>query len=623
MMQVVFLALAVFTVSVNAQFCNFDHSFCGYTNDPTKPMTWEEFDGNSHGHGHVQIEGSGPSEDHTHQGGHGHGWFAQSDCANNLPGDEAWLVSRELTGTAFLDFWYTMNGGDLDLSVYILQGGQEIQVWNRMNIDNPFWLRGSVALDPPNFYQPYRIAFVTVRGADPLCHVAIDDVNINIVAVPTTPKPPTEAPTTAPTDAPTDAPTEAPTVAATDAPTDAATDAVTDADTVPPQPDTAAPTDAATAASQPATKPVTDKPTDAATQPLPTTTTTMPTTTTTTTPEPTTTMPTTPEPTTIKVTTPEPTKPGLTIHCNSDMIQVVVDRAAAPDLNEQTTHLIDPTCVATANATHLVFETALDACGTTRQETENYIIYSNALDQRVGEISFIGSLDFHCAISRETLVSGTFTPGSAKFGRVINYDPFAFGEYNSEMRFYQDNSYQTELTAPISVSVGDYLYVETRLLSSDKDLRIRATKCVVTTDTSPDSSPQYVAIDNKCPASTSVVQLLASPSSEVQRFSMRAFEFVSNPNSPVYLHCYLLVCSAAPGSPCEDTCARSGKARREAPALGSVVRMSAELPVKNTKLFSPAAAAIAGAVGVIALVGTALVVRRYRKSRHPTDEIDM
>ncbi|CAH1241469.1 CUZD1 [Branchiostoma lanceolatum] len=646
-MEIVFLTVTIFAVSVSGQFtfCNFDHELCGYINDPSAPMTWEQYDGNSHGHGHVQVIGSGPAEDHTHEGGHGHGWFVQSDCANNLAGDVARLVSPELMGSGVLDFYYTMNGGDLDLSVYILQGGQEVQVWNAQDIDNPFWIHGTLPLNPPNFNQPYQIVFETVRGTDPLCHVAIDDVNINIVAIP---EPPTAAATTTEAVVTTLPPTAQPETAG---PTDAAP-----ATTVPQPSTTRAPTAGPPTAGPLlplTTKPVTDKPTtipELPTTPEPTTI--KPTTV----PDPTTTMPITPEPTTPEPPTTPP--PGMTVTCNSDVIQVVILKSVA-NLNEQNTHLIDPTCPATINATHIVFETPLDGCGTTRQETENYIIYSNAVEERVNiggsEITF-GSFDFHCAISREILVSGVFRPFQGKMGRLdhmarLDYDPFAFGEYNSEMKFYQTSSYQTEVASPVDVAVGDTMYVEARLMTSDSNLRIRATRCMVTTTTDPDSHPQYLIVDNKCPTDGNVVEM-PSPSPAVERFSMKAFQFLSAAGSPHHLHCYLLVCNAsAPSSPCEDTCARSGrKARRDAPiselrevhvagveiAGGSFVsddvRLSVEMPAKNAKpsLFYFGAAAVAGAVGVLALIGTALVVRRYRKSRHPTsyvalatDDIDM
>ncbi|XP_078581554.1 uncharacterized protein LOC144864978 [Branchiostoma floridae x Branchiostoma japonicum] len=667
-MKIVFLVVTVFAVSVTGQFCNFDHDYvseCGYDNDPSAPMDWEQYDGHSHGHGHVQITGSGPTSDHTHQGGHGHGWFMMSNCANNFPGDEARLVSPMMMGTAVLDFWYNMNGGDLDLSVYLLQGGQEVQVFNRQDIDSLLWMHATIPLNPPNFDEPYQIVFETVRGTDPLCHVAIDDVNINIIATPT---PPTAAPTTAgpttlpPSAAPeTQPPTAGPATAgpATAGPATAGPVTAGPLQPLTTKPDTA--TDAVSATpDQQTDKPVTAKPTDAVadTTPEPTTTTTTttpepttpePTTTTTTTPEPTTTTTTTtpepttttttttPEPTTTTTTTtPEPTTtpvppttlpPGMTINCNSDVIQVVILRSAAPHLDEQTTHLNDPTCIGTVNDTHLVFETPLGGCGTTRQETENYIIYSNSVEQIVNvvdgsEITFTGNLDFHCAMSRERLVTGVFQPDGGKMAR-LQYDPFAFGEYDIEMKFYQTSAYQTELASPVNVPIGDTLYVETRLTSSDSNLRIRATRCDGTTTTDPTSHPQYYVIDNKCPTDGNVVQL-PSPSPAVERFSMRAFQFLSAAGSPHYLHCYVLVCNAAsPNSPCEDVCARSHpKARREAPNPQEV-RLSVEMPARNVKPYGILFVAAAMAVGVIALVGTALAVRRYRKNRHPTEEIDM
>ena len=53
------------------------------------------------------------------------------------------------------------------------------------------------------------------------------------------------------------------------------------------------------------------------------------------------------------------------------------------------------------------------------------------------------------------------------------------------------------------------------------------------------------------------------------------------------------------------------------------VRLSVEMPARNVKPYGILFVAAAMAVGVIALVGTALAVRRYRKNRHPAEEIDM
>jgi len=313
----------------------------------------------------------------------------------------------------------------------------------------------------------------------------------------------------------------------------------------------------------------------------------------------------------------------MTVTCNSDVIQVVILRSET-NLNPDQTYLLDSSCVPTVNDTHMVFETALGGCGTTRQETENYIIYSNAVEEKANiagsEITF-GSFDFHCAMSREKLVTGVFQPFAGKIMSRLVYDPFAFGEYDIEIKFYQSSAYQTELASPVNVPIGDTLYVETRLTSSDSNLRIRATRCDATTTTDPTSHPQYYVIDNKCPTDGNVVQLPSS-SPAVERFSMKAFQFLSAAGSPHYLHCYVLVCNASsPNSPCADTCARSApKARREAPNSQEVL-LSVEVPVKSAKpnSFLFGAAAMAAAVGVIALVGTALTVRRYRKSRHPID----
>ncbi|XP_078581206.1 uncharacterized protein LOC144864755 [Branchiostoma floridae x Branchiostoma japonicum] len=92
-------------------------------------------------------------------------------------GDVATITSPDIIGPCTLEFWYTMYGVDLDMSVYLLQKGQKTQVWHKADVNDDFWQRANVQLSPP-VQEAYQVVFESMRGTNFLCNVAFDDVKL-------------------------------------------------------------------------------------------------------------------------------------------------------------------------------------------------------------------------------------------------------------------------------------------------------------------------------------------------------------------------------------------------------------------------------------------------------------
>ncbi|XP_019629874.1 PREDICTED: uncharacterized protein LOC109474104 [Branchiostoma belcheri] len=168
------------SAAARAQTCEFDLGWCDWT-DNNGNMTWIRLYTAGPQYGlhamNPMFPGSGPADDHTQPVEYA-GWYVMSMCGGaTQPGYVATLTSPDIIGPCTLEFWYTMFGTDLDMSVYLLQEGQKTQIWHMADVNEDFWQRASVTLSPP-MEEAYQVVFESMRGTNFLCNVAFDDVKL-------------------------------------------------------------------------------------------------------------------------------------------------------------------------------------------------------------------------------------------------------------------------------------------------------------------------------------------------------------------------------------------------------------------------------------------------------------
>ncbi|XP_066266318.1 deleted in malignant brain tumors 1 protein-like [Branchiostoma lanceolatum] len=266
---------------------------------------------------------------------------------------------------------------------------------------------------------------------------------------------------------------------------------------------------------------------------------------------------------------------GMTGSCDSDMMTVTFDLWVAPWLDGNLMHFADPTCKAINNGSHLILATKLSDCGTSRNETDDYVIYTNKVLMYSSNHSVIIrdlqlEVPVTCKLPRKSVVSAQFTADS----NAVRYNLEREGQFDIALQFYGSSSFYYAYTGPVGLQLNEMAYAQARL-NSDDDLRIMVDSCVATPSQNPADTVIYSVIENNCPKDPTVMTYY-TPSPKVERFGFRAFQFATGQNK-VYLHCLVQVCDGSdPNSRCTQGCMRrDAREKREATPSNQLRQVSA------------------------------------------------
>ncbi|XP_035691781.1 uncharacterized protein LOC118426467 [Branchiostoma floridae] len=262
---------------------------------------------------------------------------------------------------------------------------------------------------------------------------------------------------------------------------------------------------------------------------------------------------------------------NVTVTCTSYHMQVDLSRVQLPQLEARRMRLIDPSCRATSNTTHVTLWTYLDGCGTSRTETDDSIVYINTI---VEDLDLVQAptggnpaqqcglqVKFTCRMARTGTVATT-----GAFNAITEPERFystGHGHFHLTMTFYADLDYQVPAPEPLSVRVCDMVYVQIQLYSADPDLRVFALDCWATPTAADTAGPLlYDIIKNGCGVDPTF-QPVTSDVPSAQRFGFQAFKFAGVSSGSVVLRCQVLVCVASDkDSRCAQGC--DHVSRREA-----------------------------------------------------------
>eukprot|EP00058_Branchiostoma_floridae_P000095 XP_002585583.1 hypothetical protein BRAFLDRAFT_133154 [Branchiostoma floridae] len=151
------------------------------------------------------------------------------------------------------------------------------------------------------------------------------------------------------------------------------------------------------------------------------------------------------------------------LECTGEYMQIVFRRSHIPDFDTGHLHLIDPSCKATGNATHIILTAPLEGCGTVKTDTASEIIYFNKVlssdNDGIAFITRIRELEvpFECRMDTRDTVSAMFSPQIEK----IFFFRSAHGKYNFDMQLFQSATFQQQIdTFPYVVQLNQPLYVQ-------------------------------------------------------------------------------------------------------------------------------------------------------------------
>ncbi|XP_035659961.1 CUB and zona pellucida-like domain-containing protein 1 [Branchiostoma floridae] len=260
--------------------------------------------------------------------------------------------------------------------------------------------------------------------------------------------------------------------------------------------------------------------------------------------------------------------PGINaqVTCTSESILVSFPRPVDNSIQRANVHLAAPPCSAGENSTHIYIQASLTGCGTNRQDTEDDIIYSNTVTINVNASSAIITrynvieISVECRLPRRSTVAVNFDPTNLA---VYRSHIVGRGEFTISMELYLNSSFQSPVSEyPLSVDLGQMLYVQVQVTSDDKNLQVFVDACMATPTHDPENV-LYHLIRDGCERDSTVARYW-SPSTMQERFGFQAFAFTSGARK-VYLHCDVLLCNATdPSSRCAQGCQAGGRSVREA-----------------------------------------------------------
>ncbi|XP_066548601.1 transforming growth factor beta receptor type 3 isoform X2 [Amia ocellicauda] len=269
---------------------------------------------------------------------------------------------------------------------------------------------------------------------------------------------------------------------------------------------------------------------------------------------------------------------GLTVQCEEHRIVVAVDKESlhANGYSGSDLTLQDPSCTATANATHYILETSLNGCKTTKFPliASTTAMYFNSIlinqsepgddsgfptdfeDMESGDNGFPvdtegpdkaelianrpKSILFNCSYGQP--LEDTVRRESPHRDPVNNVT-FSMELFNTDLFRYPP--YQAFLTT----SESSQIFVEVSVTKADQELGFMIQTCFISPDSNPDVSSDYIIIENICPKDDSVKfyppHRLALHIPHAQTDKKRfGFTFNSRYNiSLLFLHCEMTLCT--------------------------------------------------------------------------------
>ncbi|KAM6949504.1 zonadhesin-like [Aplochiton taeniatus] len=161
--------------------CDFNSDsapFCQFTQDRADDSDWTRH------RGKTPTDGTGPSGDYPD----GSGFYIYHEGDNVSNGQKARLLSPALSSGVTqicVQFRYYMYGSDIQNSLQVLakRPSSEDKVWEKIGIQSPSWLAGSVTVNKPA-EQTINIVFEAKRGFSSSCDSALDNIVISEGACP-------------------------------------------------------------------------------------------------------------------------------------------------------------------------------------------------------------------------------------------------------------------------------------------------------------------------------------------------------------------------------------------------------------------------------------------------------
>ncbi|KAM6066900.1 scavenger receptor cysteine-rich domain-containing protein DMBT1-like [Chlamydotis macqueenii] len=255
-----------------------------------------------------------------------------------------------------------------------------------------------------------------------------------------------------------------------------------------------------------------------------------------------------------------PADHNTTLLCLPDYMHAVVSRdyLQSQGYSAQMVTLNDNGCTPMITSREIIFNIPYNGCGTTREENNDTINYSNMIKVASSGYIIKRKKNLHLHVSCKML-QNTWMQIMYVAEDTVDVDENQFGRYDMNITFYDSSSFSQQVhDSPYYIDLNQNLYLQACLHSSDPNLIVFVDTCVASPDRHDFNTVTYDIIKNGCVKDSSYATYY-SPYSHFARFKFNAFEFISRHTS-VYLRCELVVCRLGDySSRCYRGCVRRSR----------------------------------------------------------------
>ncbi|KAJ0056429.1 hypothetical protein NL108_007439, partial [Boleophthalmus pectinirostris] len=218
------------------------------------------------------------------------------------------------------------------------------------------------------------------------------------------------------------------------------------------------------------------------------------------------------------------------VMCESNKMEVFLDKASMPGIDVNYLMLLDKTCSLTSNDTHIMGKISFSTCGTKIEDKGDFIVFSNEID----------SFELpNAIITRRKKVKIGFSCQFPKFLSISNYfsvhqDDYiftesTFGSFGYTFEIYKDEDFTKKVEAneyPVQVKLFDMIYLSIQAKSDLQKVTMFVESCKATPDDNPDNSLFYDIITDGCQKDETLS--IKKSTDTTFNFEVQAFKFTGS-----------------------------------------------------------------------------------------------
>ncbi|XP_052008317.1 uncharacterized protein LOC127661594 [Xyrauchen texanus] len=255
------------------------------------------------------------------------------------------------------------------------------------------------------------------------------------------------------------------------------------------------------------------------------------------------------------------------VSCGDNSISISVRKASMEGIDQNWLQLRDPTCSLTTNETHILGTMSLNTCGTTVEDSGDFMVFKNEINSFENPNAVITrrnqvKIGFSCQYPKVASVSTHYVNHKSDY----IFTESSFGTFGYSFEVFTDNNFNSQVDPnlyPVEVKLMQRLYMGIEAHSALPEVKLFVESCRATPDDNPYSTLYYDIIKDGC-ILDETVKVYSSNSTKYD-FEIQAFKFTGGFDE-VYISCSVILCAeGSPNSRCAQGCLQqtSHKRRRD------------------------------------------------------------